>query len=101
MAGNLLPACGAVGNTRIWWHPGCGCGPAWSGGPESRSTAGHVEPQLFRDFSATADQGLSALRRPAVGAARALDAAFNTADLPMMLRMGDMDPRYRQHFLRH
>jgi putative hemolysin len=31
----------------------------------------------------------------------ALDAAFNTADLPMMLRMGDMAPRYRQHFLRH
>jgi putative hemolysin len=33
--------------------------------------------------------------------APALDAAFNTADLPMMLRMGDMAPRYRQHFLRH
>jgi putative hemolysin len=31
----------------------------------------------------------------------ALDAAFNTADLPMMLRIGDMAPRYRQHFLRH
>ena len=31
----------------------------------------------------------------------ALDAAFNTADLPMMLRMGDMAPRYRQHFLGH
>jgi putative hemolysin len=31
----------------------------------------------------------------------ALDAAFNTADLPMMLRMSDMAPRYRQHFLRH
>ena len=31
----------------------------------------------------------------------ALDAAFNMADLPMMLRMGDMDPRYRQHFLRY
>jgi putative hemolysin len=31
----------------------------------------------------------------------ALDAAFNTADLPIMLRMGDMAPRYRQHFLRH
>jgi putative hemolysin len=31
----------------------------------------------------------------------ALDAAFNTADLPMMLRMGDVAPRYRQHFMRH
>jgi putative hemolysin len=31
----------------------------------------------------------------------ALDAAFNTADLPMMLRLGDIAPRYRQHFMRH
>ena len=31
----------------------------------------------------------------------ALDAAFNTADLPMILRMGDIAPRYRQHFQRH
>jgi putative hemolysin len=31
----------------------------------------------------------------------ALDAAFNTAALPMMLRMGDLAPRYRHHFLRH
>lgn len=29
----------------------------------------------------------------------AIDSAFNTADLPMMLRLGDMAPRYRQHFL--
>ncbi|MCG2591717.1 GNAT family N-acetyltransferase [Ramlibacter sp. XY19] len=29
----------------------------------------------------------------------ALDAAFNTADLPMMLRLADMAPRYRRHFL--
>ncbi|MES3001032.1 MAG: GNAT family N-acyltransferase [Pseudomonadota bacterium] len=29
----------------------------------------------------------------------ALDAAFNTADLPMMLRLEDMAPRYRKHFL--
>lgn len=28
----------------------------------------------------------------------AVDTAFNTADLPMMLRLGDMAPRYRQHF---
>ncbi len=27
------------------------------------------------------------------------DAAFNTADLPMMMRLQDMAPRYRQHFL--
>lgn len=31
----------------------------------------------------------------------ALDAAFNTADLPMLLRLGDLAPRYRKHFLRH
>lgn len=31
----------------------------------------------------------------------ALDAAFNTADLPMLLRICDLAPRYRQHFLRH
>ena len=28
----------------------------------------------------------------------ALDVAFNTADLPLMLRIGDVAPRYRQHF---
>lgn len=28
----------------------------------------------------------------------ALDVAFNTADLPMMLRVDDVAPRYRQHF---
>ena len=29
----------------------------------------------------------------------ALDAAFNTADLPMMMRIGDLAPRYGNHFL--
>jgi len=29
----------------------------------------------------------------------ALDEAFNTADFPMMLRLADMAPRYRTHFL--
>lgn len=29
----------------------------------------------------------------------ALDEAFNTADLPMMLRLDDMAPRYRRHLL--
>lgn len=28
----------------------------------------------------------------------ALDLAFNTADMPMMLRIGDLTPRYRRHF---
>jgi putative hemolysin len=28
-----------------------------------------------------------------------LDTAFKTADLPMMLRLADMAPRYRKHFL--
>lgn len=28
----------------------------------------------------------------------ALDVAFNTADLPMMLRVDEVSPRYRQHF---
>lgn len=28
----------------------------------------------------------------------ALDRDFNTADLPLMLRVGDLAPRYRQHF---
>ena len=28
----------------------------------------------------------------------ALDAAFNTADLPLMLRVDEVSPRYRQHF---
>jgi len=28
----------------------------------------------------------------------ALDVAFNTADLPLMLRVDDVAPRYRQHF---
>jgi len=28
----------------------------------------------------------------------ALDVNFNTADLPLMLRMSDLAPRYRQHF---
>ena len=31
--------------------------------------------------------------------APALDAAFNTADLPIMLRVDDLAPRYRKHFL--
>jgi putative hemolysin len=29
----------------------------------------------------------------------ALDTAFNTADLPMMLHLSDLAPRYRKHFL--
>ncbi len=29
----------------------------------------------------------------------AFDAAFNTADLPMMMRLDDLAPRYRMHFL--
>ena len=29
----------------------------------------------------------------------ALDASFNTADLPIMLRMDELTPRYRKHFL--
>ena len=29
----------------------------------------------------------------------ALDAAFNTADLPMMLRVEELAPRYRKHFM--
>jgi putative hemolysin len=29
----------------------------------------------------------------------ALDSAFNTADLPIMLRLDDLAPRYRKHFL--
>ncbi|WP_426210112.1 GNAT family N-acetyltransferase [Massilia sp. TWP1-3-3] len=29
----------------------------------------------------------------------ALDRAFNTADLPIMLRLDDLAPRYRKHFL--
>lgn len=29
----------------------------------------------------------------------ALDAAFNTADLPMMLQVSELTPRYRKHFL--
>lgn len=29
----------------------------------------------------------------------ALDAAFNTADLPMMLQVDELAPRYRRHFL--
>ena len=28
----------------------------------------------------------------------ALDLDFNTADLPLLLRVGDLAPRYRQHF---
>ncbi len=28
----------------------------------------------------------------------ALDVAFNTADLPLMLRLNEVSPRYRQHF---
>ena len=29
----------------------------------------------------------------------AIDVAFNTADLPMMMRLADLAPRYRNHFL--
>lgn len=31
----------------------------------------------------------------------ALDKAFNTADLPMMLHLSELAPRYRKHFLGH
>ena len=31
----------------------------------------------------------------------AMDQAFNTADLPMMLHLSDLAPRYRKHFLGH
>jgi putative hemolysin len=29
----------------------------------------------------------------------AWDPDFNTADLPMLMRIGDLPPRYRKHFL--
>ena len=29
----------------------------------------------------------------------AMDQAFNTADLPIMLRLNELAPRYRKHFL--
>ena len=31
--------------------------------------------------------------------APAWDPDFNTADLPMMMRIGDLPARYRRHFL--
>lgn len=31
--------------------------------------------------------------------APAWDPDFNTADLPMLMRLGDLHPRYRKHFL--
>ena len=31
--------------------------------------------------------------------APAWDPDFNTADLPMMMRLADLPPRYRRHFL--
>lgn len=33
--------------------------------------------------------------------APAWDPDFNTADLPMLMRIGDLPPRYRKHFLGH
>jgi putative hemolysin len=33
--------------------------------------------------------------------APAWDPDFNTADLPMLMRIGDLPPRYRRHFLGH
>ncbi|MGJ7566166.1 hypothetical protein ACSFBM_20110 [Variovorax sp. GB1R11] len=50
------------------------------------------------------EQGLSAARlwhrlcRARLLGPPALDVAFNTADLPLMLRIGGVSPRYRQHF---
>jgi putative hemolysin len=31
--------------------------------------------------------------------APAWDPDFNTADLPMLMRLADLHPRYRKHFL--
>jgi putative hemolysin len=70
-----------------------------------------VEPRiaLLQDADADADADTSpAIAPPLIkGYLRcgarllgppALDVAFNTADLPLMLRIDDVAPRYRQHF---
>jgi putative hemolysin len=70
-----------------------------------------VEPRiaLLQDADADADADTSPAVAPPLikGYLRcgarllgppALDVAFNTADLPLMLRIDDVAPRYRQHF---
>jgi putative hemolysin len=48
--------------------------------------------------AARADQGLPAPGRQGAGPP-AWDPDFNTADLPMMMRIADLPARYRKHFL--
>ena len=60
--------------------------PASSGAP---STA-NLMPPLVKGYLRC---GARLLGPPA------LDAAFRTADLPMMLRLDDLAPRYREHFM--
>ena len=44
------------------------------------------------------DQGYLRLGARVLGAP-AWDPDFNTADLPMLMRLADLHPRYRKHFL--
>jgi putative hemolysin len=69
----------------------------------------HVRPRLplpVHRLNATLDvtppaliQGYLRLGAQILGAP-AWDPDFNSADLPMMMRLNDLPPRYRQHFLR-
>ena len=45
------------------------------------------------------DFDLDPARHARVLGAPAWDPDFNTADLPMMMRIADLPPRYRRHFL--
>ena len=73
---------------RVEWRPN----PEASPDMRNRACSATSAPPLIKGYLRC---GARLLGPPA------LDVAFNTADLPMMLRMGDMAPRYRQHFLRH
>lgn len=61
-------------------------------------TADHCEPQRAVPDAPPLIKGYLRCGARVLGPP-ALDAEFNTADLPMMLRLADMAPRYRRHFL--
>lgn len=68
--------------------PAAAADPAGVGATDAR--AGATIPPLLKGYLRC---GALVLGPPA------LDEAFNTADLPMMLRLDDMAPRYRRHLL--
>lgn len=108
--GTLIGCCSVPltddgGNARALWHslsrshlvdassrvvPRTPFELAWTHGDAARPLSGLAMPALMKGYLRC---GARLLGPPAH------DAAFNTADFPMMLQLSDLSPSYRQHFV--